>query len=157
MVTYRVAGITAGFAAEVAGWRYPPPYDTYDLGDDAAHLLRPEYRYHVVWDRDLAVGYCCFGVDATVPGGDYSRAALDVGWGMHPDLMHQGRGRAFVAAIVTFAERTYAPSAMRVTIAEFNERSLHVAAASGFMVETGRFAGPEGMRFVVLERPGGVR
>ena len=148
--------MTGEFAAAVAGWRYPPPYDTYDFtGDDATHLLRPEYRYHVVSDDRQAIGYCCFGEDATVPGGDYKRDALDIGWGMRPDLMGQGRGREFVAEIVAFAERTYAPPATRVTIAEFNERSQRAANGNGFVVETGRFAGPDGMRFVVLERPGG--
>lgn len=153
-VSLEIALMTESFAAKVAEWRYPPPYDTYNVGDESAHLLRPDYRYHAVRDGDEAVGYCCFGDDATVPGGDYSRPALDIGWGMRPDLMGQGRGTAFVAAIVAFAEATYAPPATRVTIAEFNGRSQRVAAANGFVLETGRFAGPDGMRFVVLERPG---
>lgn len=28
------------------------------------------------------MGYCCFGTDARVPGGDYSADALDIGLGM---------------------------------------------------------------------------
>lgn len=155
-MSYRLTAMTPRFADQVAGWRYPPPYDTYDLApQDVGHLLQPDYRYHIVWDDDDVVGYCCFGVDATVPGGDYSRDALDVGWGMHPDLMGRGRGRGFVAAIVGFAAAAYAPTRMRVTIAEFNERSQRAAAGNGFTVETGRFAGPGGMRFVVLEQADG--
>jgi [ribosomal protein S18]-alanine N-acetyltransferase len=152
-LSYRLTAMTAPFTAQVAGWRYPPPYDTYDLGpEDMSHLLQAEHRYHVVWDGDDVVGYCCFGVDATVPGGDYSRDALDVGWGMRPALVGHGRGSGFVAAIVGFAAKAYAPPRMRVTIAEFNERSQRAAARNGFTVETGRFAGPDGMRFMVLER-----
>jgi [ribosomal protein S18]-alanine N-acetyltransferase len=152
-LSYRLTAVSAWCADQVAGWRYPPPYDTYDLApQDIGHLLQPDYRYHIVWDDEDVVGYCCFGVDATVPGGDYSRDALDIGWGMRPDLVGQGRGSGFVAAIVAHAAQSYAPPRMRVTIAEFNERSQRAAARNGFTVETGRFAGPDGMRFIVLER-----
>lgn len=152
-MSYRLTPMTGLLAVEVGGWHYPPPYDTYDLSpDDVTHLLQPEYRYHAVWDGEDMVGYCCFGVDATVPGGDYSRDALDVGWGMRPELVGHGRGRTFVSAIVGFAAKAYAPGRLRVTIAEFNERSQRAAAGIGFTVETGRFAGPDGMRFVILEQ-----
>jgi RimJ/RimL family protein N-acetyltransferase len=152
-LSYRLTAMTAPLAGRVGGWHYPPPYDTYDLSpDDARHLMQPEHRYHAVCEGGEMVGYCCFGVDATVPGGDYSHDALDIGWGMRPDLVGHGRGREFVAAIVGFAAEMYAPARMRVTIAEFNERSQRAAAGNGFTVETGRFAGPGGMRFVVLER-----
>jgi ribosomal-protein-alanine N-acetyltransferase len=145
--------LTAQQAEDIAGWRHPPPYDTYDVdGDEVGHLLLPDYRYHAVLDGDQMIGYCCFGEDARVAGGRYDDALLDVGWGMRPELMGHGRGCEFVAAIVGFGERSYAPDVMGVTIAEFNRRSQRVAAGAGFTRETNRFTAPDGMRFIQLER-----
>ena len=149
----RIVPLTAAQAEDIAGWRHPPPYDTYDVdGDEVGHLLLPQYRYHAVLDGPEMVGYCCFGEDARVAGGRYDDVVLDVGWGMRPELMGQGLGRSFVGSIVAFGEERYAPEVMGVTIAEFNLRSQRVAAAAGFDTETNRFAAPDGMRFVQRER-----
>lgn len=144
----RIEPMTLARAGQVVTWRHPPPYDTYDvLPDERATLLEPRYRYHVVLDGDELVGYCCFGDDGQVRGGTYREGELEVGWGMRPDLMGQGRGRAFAEAILDFAERTYRPQAVGLTIAEFNRRSQAVAEAQGFTVDGQRFAGPDGMIF----------
>jgi len=149
--------MTRAFADQVAGWRYPPPFDTYDVdGPEVDHLLRPDYRYQIVWEGETGIGYCCFGADARVPGGDYSSDALDVGWGMRPDLTGHGHGRAFVGAIVEFALDAYRPAGLRVTIAEFNTRSQRAAASGGgFTLERDRFTAADGMRFIILERDPG--
>ncbi len=39
------------------------------------------------------VGFCSFGVDGRVPGGDYPDGPLDVGMGMRPDLTAAAWGR----------------------------------------------------------------
>jgi len=148
---YRVQPMSARSAAAIITWRHPPPYDTYDFdAGELANLLGPAYRYHELRDGDDLVGYCCFGDDARVPGGAYADEALDVGWGMRPDLMGQGRGRAFVAAITGFAWETYAPPRLRVTIADFNMRSRRAAERAGFTLERERFTSPSGMDFTVL-------
>jgi len=150
---HRIVPLTAEQAEDIAGWRHPPPYDTYDVGgDDVCHLLLPHYRYHAVLDGPEMMGYCCFGEDARVAGGRYDDAVLDVGWGMRPELMGRGLGRGFVDSIVRFGEERYAPEVMGVTIADFNHRSQRVAAGAGFSRETNRFTAPDGMRFVQLER-----
>jgi [ribosomal protein S18]-alanine N-acetyltransferase len=151
-VRLRVEPLTPEDASVIIAWRYRPPYDTYDVDVGTAHLLDPRHRYHGIWDGDELLGYCCFGVDATMPGGSYDDEQLEIGWGMHPDRMGQGRGSEFVGAIVEHAERHYAPSAMGVTIAQFNERSQRAARSAGFEQETGRFVAPDGMAFVQLRR-----
>jgi ribosomal-protein-alanine N-acetyltransferase len=98
-------------AREILTWRYEPPYDIYNADPDEAEsfiqaLLDPGNAYHTFTDEHgNLVGYCCFGADARVPGGDYGADALDIGLGMRPDLTDQGRGFAFFAAIVDFARR----------------------------------------------------
>ena len=75
--------------------------------EERENLLNPGYRYHAVLEDGELIGYCCFGEDAQVRGGTYREGELEVGWGMRPDLMGQGRGREFAAAILEYAERTY--------------------------------------------------
>ena len=139
-------------ATEIASWRYPPPYDTYDVTEGVEHMMRAELRYQAVLDGDELIGYACHGADATVPNGDYPDGVLEVGWGMRPDLMGQGRGAAFTGAIVAFAEEAFAPAEMGVTIAVFNDRSQRAALRQGFTREIGRFTAPDGMDFVQLRR-----
>jgi RimJ/RimL family protein N-acetyltransferase len=71
---------------------------------------------------------------------------------MRPDLVGQGLGRAFVAAILAFGVRRFSPQWLRVLILSWNARSRKVAEALGFE-ETGRVPGAEG-DFLVLVRPG---
>jgi RimJ/RimL family protein N-acetyltransferase len=149
-VNLRIELMTAESAAAIGRWRHPPPYDTYDFhaGEERA-LLIAEYRYHRVLDGDELVGYCCFGDEGRVPGGVYTDDALDMGWGMRPDLSGKGLGQEFATAVVAFAWASYRPRMMRVTIADFNVRSQKVAARVGFTVERERFTSASGMDFTV--------
>ena len=142
----------------ITRWRYEPPYEIYSLDrEDVQELiqtfLNPAYHYCQIHDeRDELVAYCCFGADARVPGGDYAAEALDVGLGLRPDLTGQGRGSAFVAAVLDFARRTFGPAAFRVTVAEFNRRAQRVWQKAGFRpVQTFERA-PDGRAFVILVR-----
>ena len=54
--------------------------------------------------------HCSFGIDAQVPGGDYSAQALDVGLGLRPDHTGQGLGVTFLGAILAFAQERYSPT-----------------------------------------------
>jgi ribosomal-protein-alanine N-acetyltransferase len=125
-------------ARAILTWRYEAPYDLYNLdsGDMEASVrffLDPQNGYQAVVDGegDL-VAYCCFGLDAQVPGGDYGVDALDVGLGVRPDLIGQGRGFRYVEAVLSFAQHTFAPGALRVTVAEFNQRARRVWQKAGF-------------------------
>ena len=78
------------------------------------------------------VGFCSFGEDGQVPGGDYSTDALDIGMGIHPDFTGQGLGSSFVLAVLDYAQRKFQPTTFRVTIAAFNQRARHVWGKNGF-------------------------
>ena len=142
-------------ARTIATWRYEPPYDFYNPGDDLSDLLRPDYHYYAVMDSngELA-GYCCFGADARVPGGDYpDDGSLDVGVGLRPDLTGRGLGAGFLRAVLEFGKRTFAPAAFRITVAAFNERSRHLCLRSGFRPMR-RFArAGDQTKFTILVRP----
>jgi ribosomal-protein-alanine N-acetyltransferase len=156
-MVYTIAPLIPENALEIITWRYDPPYDLYDLSrEDITGLLLPENRYHAVLDEksDL-IGYCCFGKDAQVPGGDYSQGEpiiLDIGVGLHPDYVGRGLGKDFVSAILVFAARTYAPKIYRVTVAAFNQRSLRVFRSLGFRQTHSFTRDLVELEFIQLER-----
>ena len=150
---------TAADVIEFAAWRYEPPYDVYDLTepvDEAvAYFTSPSTGCHVVHTADGLAGYCTFGEDARVPGGDYASPAIDIGAALAPSLTGKGHGSAFVAAILAFAAEEHGPVTARVTIAAENGRAIRVWEENGF-TEVARFRSERevlGTReFVILER-----
>ena len=144
--------------AQIVGWRYAPPYDFYNFADapnaeTAAALLDPALAFHAIHDESgSVVGFCSFGADGQVPGGDYREAALDIGMGVAPTYTGRGLGRTFAAAVIDFALIHYAPQQLRVTIAAFNERAQRVWLALGFqpVAHFGRTG--DAMPFIVLLR-----
>jgi GNAT superfamily N-acetyltransferase len=156
-LTFRPIDETA--ARAVIGWRYEPPYDRYNLEGEVpeaavAFLLDPVNRYYRMDDTsgELAA-FCCFGHDARVVGGDYRAEALDIGMGVRPDLTGRGLGAHFAVQVAAFAKRTFAPAALRVTIAEFNRRAQRVWQTIGFR-QNQTFRQPHtNDAYVVLVRP----
>lgn len=145
-------------AQTIAEWQYEPPYDRYtiepaDRAEVAAFFTDPHNAYYTMRDDAGELhAFCCFGFDARVPGGNYSAEALDLGMGVRPDLTGQGRGASFATALCDFAQQHYAPAALRVTVAAFNERALRVWRGIGF-VEVQRFLRlRDSAPFVILVR-----
>lgn len=137
--------ITYDEAREVLTWRYPGLPTLYnpapdELEDDIDVLLTPVYNYYAVRSGEgLLVGFCCYGSDAQVPGGDYSlRNAVDVGLGMNPALVGRGLSHPFLAAILDWGRQCFVPDYFRATVAAINVRSLGMFARAGFLV-TQRF------------------
>ncbi len=133
---YSFSPLDPEYAQEMATWRYPPPYDIYD-GDDSpaglAYLLDPANQIHVVRDsRGNPVGYCSFGRDAQVPGGQYGPGYLDLGIGLHPDWTGRGLGAGVIQAMMAFGRRQFGARAFRATIATFNLRSQAAFRRAGF-------------------------
>jgi RimJ/RimL family protein N-acetyltransferase len=152
-------------ARTILTWRYEGPYAVYN--GDPAHLeataltwAGPDSGCFAARDAGgEVVGFCSFGADARVPGGDYADArALDVGLGLRPDLTGRGHGLAFVRAVLRFGRRRFRPARFRLTVAAFNQRALRVYERAGFRV-THRFGGMGGApgsgsgTWVQLERP----
>lgn len=150
--------IHRNFALQMCHWRYEPPYDIYNLAEPPGeetlqYLLDPTVAFHAIVDEaGQLVGFCSFGEDGQVPGGDYSTDALDIGMGVHPNYTGQGLGATFAAVVVEFARRTYAPQKVRVTIAHFNERAQRVWQKLGFERVAQFESLNNGAPFVIFER-----
>jgi len=138
-------------------WRYDPPYDSYTIPPAAVEHLAfftdPHNAYYSISNDDGTLeAFCCFGADAQVPGGDYTTDALDVGLGIRPDLTGQGRGTAYLAAILDFARQTFAPTLLRTTVAEWNTRAQRLWAKAGFQPVQVFPRAEDGMPFVIRTR-----
>jgi len=137
---YFISPISEENARKITTWRYDPPYDLYDLGpENISGFMNPEYYYHhILNENGNLVGYCCYGVDAQVPGGEYlvnMPEILDIGVGMKPNLTGAGRGYDFVSAILAYGNERFHPVRFRATIADFNQRSLKTFQNLGFEIQ----------------------
>lgn len=152
--TMLIVPMTREHALDVCTWRYPAPYDVYDMtGAHPDQLLDPGLGFHALVGQERLIGFRSFGPDGQVPGWDYDDTALDTGGGLRPDLVGRGLGREAVATGLAFGRERFAPPAFRVSVASFNTRALRTVAALGF-APVGRFdAARDGSSFEVLVRP----
>ena len=145
--------MTADYAADIVTWRYPEPYDCYDMtGADPAFLADPASGFFALADDGGLIGFRSYGADGQVPGGPYGAPALDTGGGLRPELTGRGLGRAVVAAGLEFGQQRFAPDAFRVTVASFNTRALRVVTSLGFRPTESFAATMDGRRFEILVR-----
>jgi len=125
-------------ARTIVTWRYDPPYAYYsaDLSrtdENIQRLLIPHNPYFGIHDDRMGlIGFCCFGAEGQVPGGDYTEEMLDIGLGLRPDLTGSGNGYRFFSAILDFTVRRFGANAYRLTVAGFNARAIRLYEKAGF-------------------------
>jgi len=139
-------------------WQYKPPYDVYncppeEVGDAVHYNIDPANNVYAMLDQnEELVGYCSYGRDAQVPGGDYSEEALDIGMMIKPELTGQGLGAAFAEEVIRNGVGKYNSKKLRVTIAAFNKRAMRVWEKNGFQ-QTQFFTRANGeMNFVIMTK-----
>ena len=119
-------------------WEYSEPYALYnmsteDMESQVRFFSNPQNGYFAIMDElGELLGFCNFGADARVPGGDYSAEAIDIGMGLRPALTGKGRGAEYAGAVFDFARMHYSERQHRVTIAEFNQRAQRLCRGFGF-------------------------
>jgi len=145
-------------AREFLQWQYAPPYDVYNCPPDqtekfARYNSNPENNVYTMFnEKDELIGYCSYGQDAQVPGGDYSEIALDIGMMIKPGLTGQGLGTAFAEEVIRNGVDKYNPKKLRVTIAAFNKRAMRVWEKNGFQqTQSFKRSGGE-MEFVIMTK-----
>lgn len=128
-----IAPLTVAHAREIVAWRYPPPYDVYNLaGAEADALADPGKGIHALLEGDELIGFRSFGRVGQVPGGPYDDSALDTGGGLRPDLTGRGLGRRAISTGLSFGLESFSPPAFRMTVADFNVRAHRVVESLGF-------------------------
>lgn len=145
-------------ALAILNWRYTPPYNCYNFDadtvqEDLCYLLDSENAFYAILNPQGELeGYCSFGADGQVPGGNYGVEALDVGMGIRPDLTGQRHGEHYAQAVVKYGADRYRAQKLRVTIAKFNKRAQRVWEKLGFeqVEEFAKIA--SGEKFVIMIR-----
>lgn len=122
----RVRPASRAVLAELAQWRYEPPYDFYD-GDEEP-VLNPERFFAARDERGELVGFYYF---------EQKGDALEIGLGLRPDLTGHGGGLEFLRRGIAFGRRRYRPERIILNVAAFNRRAIAVYERAGFR-ETGR-------------------
>lgn len=133
---FQAVPMTFEQATAILKWTYPSPYDFYnmDTSEEAyAELLDGSYQAVIAQKR--LVGFFCTGQSAQVPPGRplglYADDYLDIGLGRHPELTGQGTGFTFCSFVLDTAKsQTSLP--LRLTVATFNERAIHLYEQLGF-------------------------
>ncbi|MFD2042943.1 GNAT family N-acetyltransferase [Ornithinibacillus salinisoli] len=126
-------------AIDILTWKYEKPYDLYNnvlSGDAILELLDGSYK--VITDtHNRTVGYFCLGRAAQVPAGDqfqvYKADCIDVGIGMKPELTGKGNGEKFFSHILESIYQEHPNTDIRLTVATFNERAIHLYEKFGFI------------------------
>lgn len=150
----RITAMTEQYAADIVTWRYPEPYDCYDLaGVEPGVFVDPANGFFALVSGDDLIGFRSFGPDGQVAGGAYDDRALDTGGGLRPSLTGQGLGRSAIRTGLEFGRQRFAPAAFRVTVASFNTRALRVVTALGFHPVSSFAATTDGRCFQILVRP----
>jgi [ribosomal protein S18]-alanine N-acetyltransferase len=124
-------------AREFLIWKYEPPYEIYNylpenFEEDLVYHLDPSNNIYSMYREGELIGYCSFGRDAQIPGGDYSEEALDIGLMIKPSLTGRGLGAEHVKDVIQHAIKKYLPGKLRVTILETNQRAMKVWEKNGF-------------------------
>lgn len=141
MMKLRIRDIDETAVLQFMTWRYPPPYDVYNMSHDGQtdfseaidYFLNPVYEFYILYaEQDELVGFFSFGSDAQVPGGNYIPPAIDIGLAVKPEYTGRGLGIYFAKTAVSYAINKYHPPQLRVTIADFNDRAKKVWRRLGF-------------------------
>ncbi|MEE2779901.1 MAG: GNAT family N-acetyltransferase [Myxococcota bacterium] len=146
------------FAEVVTKWEYQPPYGLYNHAPEkrpvaVEGMTDPANSFSAILEApSTLVGFCCFGSNAQVPGGDYSREAVDIGMGIDPKRTGRGFGHLVARAVLEHADETRSPGLRRVTVATFNVRAIRVWARQGFVIDQDFQRPGDGRRFTVLTR-----
>ncbi|HJF33244.1 MAG TPA: GNAT family N-acetyltransferase [Sporosarcina psychrophila] len=129
------------FAYEILIWKYDPPYDFYNNEHDAEaveELLENNYTVVVDQNREL-IGFFCAGSAAQVPlganVGAYKEDIIDIGLGMMPTLTGKGNGFTFFSFVIESLYKKYGVVPVRLTVAKFNQRAIHLYEQFGFVKE----------------------
>lgn len=148
----RLTTLTRADASEISGWRYTPPYDTYDVSAaDSERMTDPAQRFSAIRDGDELVAYVCLGAQARVKGLEPKAGTEDLGFGLRPDLMGHGLSREILPWTLSALGDQISGDELRVVILGWNERSLRAYRRAGF-TDVGSHTNEDGA-YLLLTRP----
>ena len=135
----QIEKMTKNKARHILAWKYEEPYDFYNSEgtDEALEEMLDGSYYALLNEQNDVIGFFCIGENAQVPVGHqfgvYVDDFLDIGLGMHPNLIGKRNGTEFCTFIIQFIEEQYIGKPIRLTVAKFNKRAIHLYKKLGFV------------------------
>ncbi|WP_249870652.1 GNAT family N-acetyltransferase [Oceanobacillus saliphilus] len=157
-MSLKVVKMNQHAAVEALCWKYEKPYDFYNniLTSNAILELLSNHYYGVQDDYNNLIGFFCTGRSAQVPAGNllgaYEEDCVDVGIGMKPELTGKGKGYEFFTHILSFVCEKHKDKDIRLTVATFNERAIHLYEKFGF--ERKRLFHSDDTEFITMIKAG---
>ena len=133
-----VSSMNRDYAIQILNWKYEIPYDFYnnELTQEALEELLNSSYYALVDSKNELFGFFCTGKSAQVPAGHvigaYEENLVDLGLGMNPDKVGRGSGTDFCRFILNVIKERHGNGKIRLTVAEFNQRAIHLYEKLGF-------------------------
>mgnify|MGYP001794546662 CR=1 FL=1 len=143
-------------ARMIINWCYDESLNFYnhhlsEIEATVQEFLNPENAYYNIFNKNNElIAYCCFGTDARVKGGNYDIEALDIGFGINPNLIRRGITFRIIDAVFDFAQSHFSTTLFRVTVAEFNNQALRICKKAGFQQIQKFQRKQDGIYFLVL-------
>ena len=140
---FTLRNMSEDYAVDILNWRYESPYDFYnnEVNPDSLKELLGDFYFIVLDQNNRLIGFFCTWDSAQVPAGRqfgaYSEAMVDLGIGMKPELTGKGHGTAFFAFVLQYVQENYEEVPIRLTVAKFNERAIHLYEKFGFVQRMG--------------------
>jgi [ribosomal protein S18]-alanine N-acetyltransferase len=140
-MNYSAENMDEILASKILKWQYEQPYEFYNNDYDIAGFKELfENNYSVVLNQNRELfGFFCVGSSAQVPSGEkvgaYTEDIIDIGLGMAPAFTGKGNGLIFFSFILETLCKTYGNVPVRLTVAAFNERAIHLYEKCGFIKE----------------------
>lgn len=151
-MAWRLRPLTPDHARAIAGWEYQGDLAIYNREGDETGIGSEHGFVAVVDETDDLVGFLSFGPDGQVPGGDYRGHAVNIGWGLRPDLVHRGRSGELLDLMCDEVAARFPGQRIRATVAEWNRPALSVVERAGMRRVTS-FHREDGVEFLILEGP----
>lgn len=126
------------FARQILNWEYEEPYDLYsnEFSMEALEELLDNPYFSIIDNRGELIGFFCIGKSAQVPIGTYfgayEQTHIDIGIGLKPELTGKGLGSSFFSFILSYIEEMSGRISLRLTVAKFNSRAIHLYEKLGF-------------------------
>jgi len=136
-ISFSVRALAAADAGAIASWRYPPPYDVYDVPKDPsweAEILdatRWGTSYFAVDDAESGELVGFLELVAKEPDSD-DDLEIEIGLGLRPDLTGLGFGPSLVEAGMAFARDRCRPRTFALDVFPWNERAIRAYEKAGF-------------------------
>ncbi|AEB06295.1 GCN5-related N-acetyltransferase [Coriobacterium glomerans PW2] len=122
---------TDRYSDEVTSWRYPPPYDLYNL-PSLSEMVSASLGFADPGQRQNFTGVECDGALVGFFNLQDCGDTVFLGIGVRPDACSKGYGTVIMRAAIEESRRRFATKPIELDVREWNERAIRCYEKAGF-------------------------